>query len=85
MRLRAWRRGTRELDLIIGTVIDRELPSMSEADICMMEALLQEPDLEVYNWIIGVTPAPAKYDNHILAMLQDFASLSKRLQQGQTS
>jgi len=84
LQLRAWRRGTRELDLIIGTVVDRMIETMSEADLLMMEELLHESDLELFDWIIGVQQVPAKYDNHILAELRDFAKMSKRLQQGQT-
>lgn len=82
MKLRAWRRGTRELDLIFGTVVDRLLPTMNDEDMDRMEALMTEPDVEIYAWIIGAKPVPPAHDHGMFAELQDFSRISLEVQKG---
>ncbi|MBL4616901.1 MAG: succinate dehydrogenase assembly factor 2 [Robiginitomaculum sp.] len=82
LKLRAWRRGTRELDLIFGTVVDRLLTDLDEQSVAQIEALLDENDLEVYDWLIGKTPVPEKHKNKMMEELQNFAMLSAKLQLG---
>jgi len=83
LKLRAWRRGTRELDLIFGTVVD--LDGLDEQGVTQIEALLDENDLEVYDWFIGKTPIPERHNNKMMAELQRFTMLSAKLQLGRTS
>lgn len=85
LKTRAWRRGTRELDLIFGTVVDRLLATMSEQDVAQIEALLEEQDLQVYDWLIGKTPIPSRHQHAMMDELQDFAKMSAKLSQGQIS
>ena len=40
LRYRAWHRGTRELDLLLGPFADAELDSMEPAELDRFEALL---------------------------------------------
>jgi antitoxin CptB len=72
IRLRAWRRGFREADLILGPFADQYGPSLTEAQLDAFEALLNEADQDVYGWIIGREPAPAPHDTDVLAMLKAF-------------
>ena len=39
---RAWRRGLREMDLVMGRFADVNLPGMDEADLSEFERLLEE-------------------------------------------
>jgi antitoxin CptB len=71
-RVRAWRRGFREADLIFGPFADRYAPEMTDQELGRFEALLEQPDLDVYAWIMGARPAPAVFDNDILARLRAF-------------
>ncbi len=57
-RFRAWHRGMREMDLILGGFADREMASMSPADLAEFEALLYETDAEFLDWITGRKPVP---------------------------
>ncbi|MCF6292744.1 MAG: succinate dehydrogenase assembly factor 2 [Robiginitomaculum sp.] len=85
LKLRAWRRGTRELDLIFGTVVDRLLDGLDEQGVTQIEALLDENDLEVYDWFIGKVPIPKRHNNNMMKELQSFTMLSAKLQLGRTS
>ncbi|MEL6245271.1 MAG: succinate dehydrogenase assembly factor 2 [Pseudomonadota bacterium] len=66
LTFRAWRRGFREMDLLMGSFADKHLASLSEEDLDDFEHLLATPDWEVYAWIIGQKAVP---DNHASAVL----------------
>ncbi len=51
LRMRAWRRGTREMDLILGPFADTALVGLSAGDLDVFEALLDENDHDLYRQI----------------------------------
>ncbi len=51
LRMRSWRRGTKEMDLILGPFSDGELAGLSPADLDLYEAVLEENDQDLYPWI----------------------------------
>ena len=53
LRFRAWHRGTREADLLIGGFFDRHHAGWDEAEIDWFEALLEEQDVDIMAWAIG--------------------------------
>lgn len=58
LRLRSWRRGTKEMDLIFGGFADHQLGALSSHELDAHEALMEENDVEIYAWLIGQTAAP---------------------------
>ncbi len=58
LRLRAWRRGTKEMDLILGPWADAHLDGLPPATLDAFEALMEENDQDLYLWVTGNTPAP---------------------------
>jgi len=72
IRLRAWRRGFREADLILGPFADRHCPTMTPAQLDAFEALMEEADQDIYDWYLGKTPVAAHIDPEIFALLQAF-------------
>lgn len=69
-RLRAWRRGFREADLILGPFADMRLSSMTEAELASFERLLEVGDHDLYAWIVGAETPPAEYDDGVLEALR---------------
>jgi antitoxin CptB len=67
---RAWRRGMREMDLVMGHFADAELPAMSAAELDEFERLLDAPDPSVLAWITGEEPVPADHDTQLFARLR---------------
>lgn len=61
LKVRSWRRGTREMDLILGTFFDTSGADLSEAELDLYEALLSENDHDIYGWFAGRAPAPENY------------------------
>ncbi|MGV8985381.1 MAG: succinate dehydrogenase assembly factor 2 [Cypionkella sp.] len=77
MRMRAWRRGTKEMDLVLGPYADALLAKMSEADLSAFDALLEENDQDLMAWMLGQNaPPPAHAD--LIKVLSGFASSQLR-------
>lgn len=72
LKFRAWRRGFREIDLILGGFADRHLATLDEKAVADFEALLDAPDQLVYAWIIEAEPAPPAHDTPTLASIRAF-------------
>ena len=58
LRIRSWRRGTKEIDLILGPFSDAHLADLSEEDLDLYERLLEENDQDLYQWASGQAAAP---------------------------
>jgi antitoxin CptB len=72
IRIRAWRRGFKEADLILGRYADLHLDSMEENQISQFEDLLDQEDQDVYGWIIDRIATPSKFDGSLMAALKAF-------------
>jgi antitoxin CptB len=72
LKFRAWRRGFREADLILGPFADANLETMSEADVAKFEALLGQECRDVYAWIIGKEPTPVEFETPVMERLRVF-------------
>lgn len=53
LRMRSWRRGTKEMDLILGPYADGPMATLSQDDLAIYESLLDENDQDLYPWITG--------------------------------
>ncbi len=59
--LRSWRRGTREMDLILGRFAEARLARLGPAELDLYEALLEEDDHDLYAWVAGRRPPPPRF------------------------
>ena len=51
-------RGTKEMDLILGSFARQFVPKFTEAELIEYDELLCNNDPDLYNWIIGKEDAP---------------------------
>lgn len=72
LRWRCWHRGTREMDLLVGSFADRHIKSLDSAQLERLAALLRAPDPDLYGWIIGRDAPPPECDTDIMKMMQNF-------------
>ncbi|MCH8521051.1 succinate dehydrogenase assembly factor 2 [Glycocaulis sp.] len=72
LTFRAWRRGLKEADLIMGRFAEARLEGLSADELDEFERLLDAPDTEVYAWITGRAETPANYDGPVLDALKGF-------------
>lgn len=69
-RFRAWHRGTREADYVIGGFFDRHHSGWSDADLAWFEALLEQDDVDILGWAMGAAPVPENFAGPLLKALQ---------------
>ncbi|HYC04613.1 MAG TPA: succinate dehydrogenase assembly factor 2 [Azospirillaceae bacterium] len=67
---RSWHRGTREMDLLMGSFADRHVPGFDVGQLDRYEAFLHLSDPDVYNWITGHEPVPPEHDNDVFQLLK---------------
>ncbi len=58
LRMRAWRRGMKEMDIILGTFVDTEGPSLTDAELSSLETLMTRQDQQLFLWVSGASAPP---------------------------
>ena len=71
LSIRSWRRGTKELDLILGQFSDKNLKELKMSELKLYEKFLSNDDYLIYNWLFSKEDSP-----------KIFKSLIKRIQEG---
>jgi antitoxin CptB len=69
---RSWHRGTREADLLLGPFAERHLGEMTPLQLDCYEALLEENDATLYDWISGRDDPPPARDSDVLRLIRGF-------------
>jgi antitoxin CptB len=67
---RAWHRGTKEADLLIGGFFDRHHQGWNDKEIAWFEILLEEQDVDIMAWAIGTAAPPERYRGSMMQRLQ---------------
>ena len=71
LSIKSWRRGTKELDLILGRFSDNNLFRLEKDELNLYEQLLSSDDHVIYGWLFGKEESP-----------KPFAGLIKQIQKG---
>lgn len=58
MLFRAWHRGIREMDLILGQYAEDNIADMDDATLDQFEMIMAEEDNDLIAWINGASPVP---------------------------
>lgn len=69
LKIRSWRRGIREMDLVLGGWADARLSEIGAAELDQFEHLLEENDHDIHAWITGRVAAPERFHS----LLDDIA------------
>jgi len=69
-KFRAWHRGTREADYMIGGFFDRYHHDWDQAALEWFEALLEEDDVDVMAWALQAQPVPGRYAGPLMQAMQ---------------
>lgn len=70
LRFRAWHRGVKEADLLIGGFFDAHAERWDDAEIALFEVLLEEQDVDIMAWAMGTATVPARYEGTIMNALK---------------
>lgn len=79
IRYRAWHRGTREMDMVLGHFADAKLETFDDAQLDRLEKLMSEQDTDLLKWVMGQEIPPATVDVDLLKELTNFQT--ERLKQ----
>jgi antitoxin CptB len=71
---RAWHRGMRELDLILGRFADDQMAHLSPEELDELEHLMEVPDCDLLAWMMGQAPVHPDYDSRLWRRLRAFHS-----------
>ena len=72
LAMRSWRRGTKEMDLVLGPFADARLAGMGVADLQVFDLLLEENDQDLALWVMGGALAPVPFAA-LIAEISGFA------------
>jgi len=70
LHFRSHHRGTKEADLLIGGFFDHAHRGWEDAEIALFEELIEEQDVDIMAWAIGMEPAPQRYAGSIVEALK---------------
>ncbi|WP_394689562.1 succinate dehydrogenase assembly factor 2 [Hoeflea sp.] len=70
--VRAWRRGIREMDLVIGGFADAEIGTLNEAELDQLEALMAEDDGDILKWVTGEAETPEPFRTAVFERLRAY-------------
>jgi antitoxin CptB len=72
LRYRAWHRGTKEMDLVLGPFADAHLERFGTPELDRLETLMDEEDTDLLKWVMGQEPVPADRDANLLTTIIDY-------------
>jgi antitoxin CptB len=67
---RAWHRGTREADLLVGGYFDAHHQSWNDEQRQWFAALLGEQDVDIMAWAIGTADVPARFTGPMMEAMR---------------
>lgn len=71
LQFRAWHRGTREADYMIGGFFDRFNADWDDAQLTWFEALIEEDDVDIMGWALGTLSVPPEYAGELMTRMQE--------------
>ena len=72
MLFRAWHRGMKEMDILMGKFADAELARLGDAELDAFEALMDAPDPDIFKWLTDAVAVPAEFDTPLFHKLKGF-------------
>ena len=77
LTMRSWRRGMREMDLLLGPFAEAALPAMPAPERETYAALLEENDQDLYAWVVAETNGRPAAPPHYADLIARIAARAK--------
>ena len=68
---RAWHRGLREMDLIMGGFADAHLATLNSHELDGFEVLIEQADRDLLHWILDEADIPTEFDTPLLKAIRE--------------
>ncbi|WP_209318351.1 FAD assembly factor SdhE [Falsiroseomonas selenitidurans] len=69
LNFRAWHRGTKETDLMVGAFVARHIATFTDAELDELEQILELPDVDLGDWLMQRRPIPAELAGPLLSRM----------------
>ncbi|WP_136657365.1 succinate dehydrogenase assembly factor 2 [Nitratireductor sp. XY-223] len=69
---RAWHRGIREMDLILGHFADKNIDRLSAEEMDIFESLLAVDDRDLIQWVTGEVAVPREHDTALFQKIRAY-------------
>ncbi|MDF1608962.1 succinate dehydrogenase assembly factor 2 [Hoeflea sp. YIM 152468] len=80
--VRAWRRGIREMDLVIGGFADAEIADLNDTELDQLELLMAEEDADILSWVTGEAEIPERFRSPLFERMRRYEPDFEPLQSG---
>lgn len=70
LKFRAWHRGTREADMMIGGFFDTHAAGWDDEEMDWFESFLEEQDVDIMGWALRAQPVPEIWQGRMMAAFQ---------------
>ncbi|MCT4657124.1 MAG: succinate dehydrogenase assembly factor 2 [Cohaesibacter sp.] len=70
--MRAWHRGIKEMDLMFGRFVDRELENLSDQELSELEMIMDQHDRDLIQWFTDEVPVPQEFDCPIFHRIKTY-------------
>jgi len=70
LKFRAWHRGTREADMMIGGFLDTYAASWNDEEMAWFESFLEEQDVDIMAWALRAQPVPGNWQGRMMDAFQ---------------
>ena len=70
LKFRAWHRGVREADMLVGGYYRPLAATWSDAEMDWFETFLEEQDVDILAWAMGTAAVPARWQSEMMTRLQ---------------
>lgn len=77
VRYRSWHRGCKETDVILGRFADERLETLNPEQLSVYEKLLDEQDVDIWNWLVGKEEVPDTAYTPLLDILKKHSDEAK--------
>ncbi len=80
LKYRSGHRGCKETDLVLGQFANERMAALDADALDLYEALLDENDVDIWNWLTGAdTPPDSRYDALLEILLSCHSCESRNL------
>lgn len=68
--------GMKETDLLLGAFAQRYVPGFDAVELDQYERLLEETDVDLFDWATGRQPVPQHCESPVMTLLKNFKDVA---------
>ena len=77
LQFKSSHRGSKEMDILLGSFVEKYIKLFNEGELQMLEAILELDDNDIYRYALDKETIPKEIDNRVMQLLKDFTMLKK--------